>query len=81
MTRGVMLGMGRFPNKKPPEGGGKVKAAVALLALYAFLYFRNRNGEWHDAGRGKLRRFVNGQWQYREMTEEELDEDWQARQW
>jgi hypothetical protein len=64
-----------------PGAIGLLLCGVVLLALYTFLHFRNRNGEWREAGGNKMRRRVNGKWQYREMTDEEADEDWQARQW
>lgn len=65
-----------------PGAVGLLMCVPILLALYAFLYFRNRNGEWHTAGfKDQMCRFVDGKWQYREMTDDELKDQWQARQW
>jgi hypothetical protein len=31
--------------------------------------------------RNQIRRFVDDQWQYRDMTGDEIDDEWQAWQW
>ncbi|MGY4334552.1 hypothetical protein ACVWWG_008969 [Bradyrhizobium sp. LB7.2] len=58
-----------------------IKQALGVLAvLIAFLawYFisgrrKEQDGEWHAIGPAtyKYRRYVNGKWQYRDMTPEE----------
>lgn len=62
------------------EIGMTLLGALLLLGLYAFLYFRERNGEWHSSG-SAMYRYVNGQWQTREMTSEEADHEFNSRQW
>lgn len=54
--------------------GAAVGAAIAWLNLSA--YTLHRDGEWHRAGRrDRMRRLVGGRWQYRQMTEQERDEE------
>lgn len=48
--------------------------AVSTLAALASRHFYVRNGEWHYSSHFRMRRYVNGRWQYRDMTREERRE-------
>lgn len=56
-------------------------AVVAVLCgVYALIYSRSRNGNWHGTGQ-RMVRFKDGAWEYCDMTDAEADEEWQGRQW
>lgn len=46
-------------------------ATVAGVKLYAMR--KERGGSWHHTG-AQMRRYVNGRWEYRDMTQAEADE-------
>lgn len=51
--------------------------ALALVALNVWDYYELRNGQWHPIpGSSKMRRFLRGNWQYREMSATEEEEAW-----
>lgn len=50
---------------------------IIVVAIIAAMKLRDmredRNGEWHHTG-AQMRRFVDGRWEYREMTQAEANE-------
>jgi hypothetical protein len=54
---------------------------LALVANGVFGYRQDRDGTWHVYKAETMRRWINGAWQYRPMTDEELMEDFDARAW
>lgn len=53
---------------------------ACLLLLLAYLHLKERDGNWHEAGNGVMRRFRNGRFETRPMRQEET-EAWQNEQW
>lgn len=51
-----------------------------IITLNVLDYRRRRDGDWYPHGR-KMRRFIGGQWQFRDMTDEEEFQDYDSRQW
>ncbi|MBR0868889.1 hypothetical protein JQ633_00855 [Bradyrhizobium tropiciagri] len=45
-----------------------------FIVFYAYHYRSKRNGKWHSDGSERMRRYVNGKWEYRPTTKNEHDE-------
>ena len=60
---------------------GTILVIATSVAVIIVLNVRRRrkeqNGEWYPTG-AEMRRFVDGQWEHRPMTENEAD-DWSDR--
>lgn len=58
---------------------------TALAACIAWLAYRgaesNRDGNWHFHNQIKMRRWDGQRWVYREMTQEEYDEQQSRLAW
>jgi hypothetical protein len=54
--------------------------AAVLLPFEWLIEISQRDGEWHPHDY-KMRRWVDGKWQYREMTDAEEGEDVATRSW
>lgn len=48
-----------------------VIGAVLFVRLFIVTNRLRKNGEWHPTSHVRCKRWVNGQWQYRDMTHEE----------
>lgn len=48
-----------------------VAASIVLGVLVVYGYQSQRDGLWNFAHNGKMRRFINGRWQYRPQTDDE----------
>lgn len=53
-----------------------IVATVAAIAICGprFAAWLDRDGQWNPGDHGKMRRYRNGKWEYRDMTEEEVDD-------
>lgn len=67
------------------SGGIGVLAAIILAAIIALNihdYFRSRDGQWRvTLTRRRMRRFVDGRWQYRPMKDDEIEDETKAQIW
>ena len=52
----------------------------SLIILVAYLHIKERDGKWHRAGDGMMRRFRNGKFETRPLNQDEINA-WQAEQW
>jgi hypothetical protein len=53
---------------------------LKIIKAY-WLLVTERDGHWHPYGVGQMRRWLNGAWQVRQMTEKESVDEWNATQW
>ena len=59
-------------------------ALVALVLLVVMIMARQRlerNGEWHAISGDRMRRYINGRWEYRAITEAEWWDDFDLKSW
>lgn len=53
---------------------------VILIGYKVWEYRHERNGKWHPMGR-QMRRYVDGEWEFRTCTEEESARALEFSQW
>ena len=55
-----------------------VASVIAIGVVAGRTYFKRRNGEWHGRwmlrGTREMSRYINGKWEFREITLEEYEE-------
>lgn len=61
---------------------GLAAAFISAIAALNFVWLRAaKNGKWHPTGVETMRRWRDGKWEYRPMTETEYGEHYADSEW